>query len=196
MPSLEDELNALLAGSASLGEGIADAKKVAKQTRRRSKDLEEEIGDLAKMGEQTAMSFGSLKSLASGMGYEDVFEKIDLDKNGTLEPNEILAALNDAAGPDVEPKSLLDVKKMVCEVKGAAFSGKSDAEVNKMTDEELKIGLSEFKLLMKAVDYTEEGMEDVPSNSGSRDRSRRASKEILKAGGGSRRTSKEIEATA
>ena len=41
MPSLEDELNALLAGSASLGEGIADAKKVAKQTRRRSKDLEE-----------------------------------------------------------------------------------------------------------------------------------------------------------
>ena len=65
-----------------------------------------------------------------------------------------------------------------------------------MTDEELKIGLSEFKLLMKAVDYTEEGMEDVPSNSGSRDRSRRASKEILKAGGGSRRTSKEIEATA
>ena len=35
MPSLEDELNALLAGSASLGEGIADAKKVAKQTRRR-----------------------------------------------------------------------------------------------------------------------------------------------------------------
>ena len=129
------------------------------------------------------------------MGYEDVFEKIDLDKNGTLEPNEILAAQR-CGRPGREPKSLLDVKKMVCEVKGAAFSGKSDAEVNKMTDEELKIGLSEFKLLMKAVDYTEEGMEDVPSNSGSRDRSRRASKEILKAGGGSRRTSKEIEATA
>ena len=176
MPSLEDELNALLAGSASLGEGIADAKKVAKQTRRRSKDLEEEIGDLAKMGEQTAMSFGSLKSLASGMGYEDVFEKIDLDKNGTLEPNEILAALNDAAGPDVEPKSLLDVKKMVCEVK-PGMSGKSDEEIKALTDEDLAIDLDVFTQLMKAVDKTEEGMPETKKSS--KNNSRRASKEIM-----------------
>ena len=88
MPSLEDELNALLAGSANIAEGVSDAKKQAGKVRRKSKDLEATMDELATMGEATAESFGSLKSLASGMGYEEVFKKIDLDGNGTLEPGE------------------------------------------------------------------------------------------------------------
>ena len=176
MPSLEDELNALLAGSANIAEGVSDAKKQAGKVRRKSKDLEATMEELATMGEATAESFGSLKSLASGMGYEEVFKKIDLDGNGTLEPGEILEALNEAAGEDAVKKDLLEVKKMVCEVK-PGMSGKSDEEIKALTDEELSIDLDVFTQLMKAVDKTEEGMPETKKSS--KNNSRRASKEIM-----------------
>ena len=51
MPSLEDELNALLAGSANIAEGVSDAKKQAGKVRRKSKDLEATMEELATMGE-------------------------------------------------------------------------------------------------------------------------------------------------
>ena len=121
MPSLEDELNALLAGSASLGEGIADAKKVAGRAAVHGLGG----GDRRSRKDGRADGHVALVRLVamSGMGYEDVFEKIDLDKNGTLELNEILAAPTKRRL--TWSQSLCSMKKMVCEVKGAAFSGKT-----------------------------------------------------------------------
>jgi Ca2+-binding EF-hand superfamily protein len=108
--ALEDELQKLLAGANLATEGAKDAGKQATKMRRRSKDLEEQLSTMA----DTKDILKTLGGIADGGKLTDekikeIFDEIDDDKNGTLEPDELQKALK-KAGKEITGD---EVKEMI-----------------------------------------------------------------------------------
>jgi len=114
MASLEDELNALIAGAETANDEAKTAKKAAVKTRRKSRDLEEKLANLVIDNDlvQTAVSTMTTKLEVDATDEESIktyFKKIDKDGNGTLEFDELKSALKDAMTiTDDEVKALWD----------------------------------------------------------------------------------------
>jgi len=85
---LEDELNALLAGTAVIADGAKDATKEAKKIRRRSKDLEEQLDGMGS-SEALGVSIEKLGAINTEDDLKKLFDEIDEDKSGTLEIKEL-----------------------------------------------------------------------------------------------------------
>jgi len=114
MASLEDELNALIAGAETANDEAKTAKKAAVKTRRKSRDLEEKLANLVIDNDlvQTAVSTMTTKLEVDATDEESIktyFKKIDKDGNGPLEFDELKSALKDAMTiTDDEVKALWD----------------------------------------------------------------------------------------
>ena len=114
---LEDEMAALLAGTALLADDAKSAGKDAMRIKRRSREVSEElncVSDEFSTFASAAKVWSTLGGLSSSADLSDealrkAFDEIDLDHGGTLDHDELTAAIKKAM-PDA---SEADVKAML-----------------------------------------------------------------------------------
>jgi len=135
---LEEELNALMAGASVAADEAKTAQKKAVKTRRKSKDLEETLSSMTEGAKKDAKD---VKTLMKDSTPEEIFEKIDKNKSGTLDVDEFQSAF----------KELLDKEKTKDEIfemmKGILEEQKCDVPTS-ADDPKCKINLEQFKKLV------------------------------------------------
>jgi Ca2+-binding EF-hand superfamily protein len=109
---LEKQMAELMSGISNVAEGANTAKKSAAKTRRRSRDLEVQLGEMAE-GQKDLHSLVRVRRKSKDFDekeLKDIFDEIDTDKTGKLDKTELLKAFRKAE-PTATEKQVEDMIK-------------------------------------------------------------------------------------
>jgi len=141
---LEKQMAELMAGAGAVSDGVKDAQKTASKVRRRSRDLEQQFGDMPSLKKWNGL-VSLLGEKTDSESITELFVSIDEDKSESIEKGELVAKFKAIAA--AEGKALMDDV-----VKGDIDQMFADALANKLIADGEKITLPEFiKMIEHAI---------------------------------------------